>query len=145
RTPIDRHVVDLGLGPRSVEDRFVIAGDEARVLSKARDPQGKKMLFEESARPGAVGNFERPGGAAGLSERRAERLGFGRSFLPPDTRDAARAKRPERLQMIVGAPAGDVAPRERRILAAADLKRPFKPRIGNGANFGGKRPCPVWK
>src|SRR6516162_5360352 len=45
RTPIDRHVVDVSPGPRSVEDGFVIAGDEAGILAKTRDPQGKKMLF----------------------------------------------------------------------------------------------------
>src|SRR5689334_21887371 len=41
--------------------------------------------------------------------------------------------------MIVCSPAHDVAPGDRHILAPADLKRPFKPRIRDGANFWGLR------
>src|SRR6185437_7343448 len=39
RTTIDRHGVDIGLDPRSVEDGFVIAGDEALALPEPGDPQ----------------------------------------------------------------------------------------------------------
>src|SRR4029077_17909079 len=123
--------VDVGAGPRPLKNRFVVAGDEARILTEPRDLQGKKMLFEKTARSGAVGNFERPCGTAGFTQRRAQRFGFDGSFLLPDNRDATRAKRPERLQMIIRSPAGDVAPGDRRVLAAADLERPLKARIGN--------------
>ena len=48
RPAIDRHLVDLVLRPRAVDDRLVIAGDKALAFAKPRNAQGKKMLFEES-------------------------------------------------------------------------------------------------
>ncbi len=49
---------------------------------------------------------------------------------------AAGAKRLVREQMVILAPAGDIAPTERGILAAADLKRPGEAGIWQMTGFG---------
>src|SRR6185503_21304 len=55
RPAIDRHLVDLVLRPRAVDDGLIIAGDKALAFAKSRNAQGEKMLLEESLRFGAVG------------------------------------------------------------------------------------------
>src|SRR5271169_5165650 len=141
--PIDRHVVDVGLGPRPIDHRFVVAGDEAGILPKPRDSQRQEMLLEKGPCPGAIGDIESFGGTAGFTQRRAERLGVGGRLSLFGNWLAACAKGLVRLQMIVRTPAGDIAPRNRRILAAADLKRPLESRIGNGAGDRRMRACTV--
>src|SRR5207253_11202034 len=134
-TAIDRHVVDIGLGARSLEDRFVIAGDEAGILAEPRDLQRDEMLLEEGACLGAVGNLRSPRRAAGLAQRNPQRLCSGRQRVFRSDRPAACAKRPVSREMIVVAPAGDVGPGERDILAVADLERKGETRIGNRARI----------
>src|ERR1700737_440194 len=76
-TAIDRHGVDVGLGPGPVDDRLVVAGDEAVAFAKPRDAQGEKMLLEKSPRLGAIGDVGGSGGAAGIAQRNAQCLGIG--------------------------------------------------------------------
>src|SRR5258708_21927744 len=91
------------------------------------------MFLEKSLGPGAVGNVERSRLPAGSAQRRAQGSGIGgrRSFR--GYRLAACTKRLIGLQMIVLAPACDVGPRDRDILAAADLERPCETGIWNEA------------
>ena len=138
---IDRHIVDVGLGPRAIDHGLVIAGDETLALAEPRDAQGQKILLEERLRAGAVGQFEAFGDAAGFAQRRAQRLRLGRRRGLGGDRLAAGAKRLVGGEMIVVVPAGDIRPGQRRILAAADLQRPFEVRIWQGARGRLTRMC----
>ena len=84
------------------------------------------MLLEESFCLRAVGQFEAFGDLAGIAQRGAERLRIGRRRSLRRYRPAADAKRLVGGEMIVLAPAGDLGPGDRRILAAVDLKRQFE-------------------
>src|SRR6195256_3996404 len=81
RTAIDRHGVGIGLSPGPVDDRLVIAGDEAVASPEPRDAQGKKMFFEKSPSLGAIGKIGGFGRAAGIAQRNAQCLGIGGGVL----------------------------------------------------------------
>ncbi len=66
-TAINRHGVDVGLGPGPVDHGLVVAGDKTLAFAKPRDAQGEKMLLEECPRFGAVGNIKSSGRAAGIA------------------------------------------------------------------------------
>ena len=127
---IDRHGVDVGLGPGAVDDGLVVAGDKTLGFAEPRDSQGKEMLLEEGPGPGPVVDIESSGGPAGIAQRGTQRLRFGGRLALRRYRPAAGAKRLVGEQMIVLAPARDIGPRHRCILAAADFKRPGELRIG---------------
>ncbi len=132
RAAIDRHGVDVGLGPGAVDDGLVIAGNKALGFAEPRDAQGKEMLLEEDLGLSPVGKIESSGGPAGISQRGTQRLRFGGRLALRRYRLAACAERLVGEQMIVLAPAHNIGPRQRRILAAADFKRPGDTGIGQG-------------
>ena len=134
RAAIDRHVVDVGLGPGAVDDRLVVAGDESVIFPEPRDSQRQKTLFEEGSRLGAIGNIESFGRAAGIAQRNAQGLVVGGQVSLRGDRPAAHAKCLVGLQVVVLAPARDIGPCDRNILAAADLKRPGETRIWDMAS-----------
>ena len=88
RTAIDRNVVDLVRVPRSLDDRLVVAGDEAVVLAEPRDLQRREILLEEGARLGGIGDLGRPGLAAGIAQGCAERRESGGIAAAPAQRSA---------------------------------------------------------
>src|SRR5258708_14754145 len=90
------------------------------------------MLFEERLRLGAVGKFEPFGDPAGIAQRDAKRLRIGWSHGLGGDRFAAHAKRMVGGKMIIVFPARDIGPGQRRVLAAADLQRPFEVRVWQG-------------
>ena len=55
RPAIDRHIIDLVLGPRAVDDWLIVTGDKPLAFAKPRDTQGKKILLEKRLRFGTVG------------------------------------------------------------------------------------------
>src|SRR6185437_189164 len=57
-TAVDRNVIDIGLGSRSVDNRLIITRDETRILAKARDAQGHEVLFEKRPRLGFIRKIE---------------------------------------------------------------------------------------
>ena len=126
RPAIDRHLVDLVLRPRAVDDGLVIAGDKPLAFAKPRNAQGKKMLLEESFRLQAIRQFQASRDVAGIAQRSAERLRIGRRHSLRRYRPAAHSKRVVGGEMIVLVPARDLGPGDRRILAAGNLKREFK-------------------
>src|SRR5260370_34832775 len=76
-TTIDRHGVDLGLCPRAVDHRLVVAGDEAVIFAKPRDAQGQKMFLKESLGSGAIRDLESLGRPAGIARRNDQSLAIG--------------------------------------------------------------------
>ncbi len=140
-TPVDRDVEDLVRLPRSLDDGLVIAGDEAVALAEPRYFQRREILLEEGARLGAVGNLGRPRDATGIAQGRAERARIRRHRRRILRRDrlAAGAKGLEGGEMIVLAPAGNVGPGERKILAAVDRERQLELRIGKRALVDDRR------
>ena len=107
---IDRHVIDPGLGARSIEDGFVIAGDKAGILAEPRDLQRDEMVLEEGARLGGLGNLRSPRRAAGIAQRNPQALCGRRQCVFRGDRLAACAKCPVGREMIVIDPAGDIGP-----------------------------------
>ena len=108
---------------------LVIAGDKALAFAEPRDAQAAgnaprrtpcALAPSDSSRPLAMRQGSRsecpaPSDSAGGPLLRRDRL-------------AAGAKRLVSREMIVLAPAGDIGPGDRRILAAGDLQRQFKRR-----------------
>src|SRR5262245_32822610 len=84
------------------------------------------MLFEESFCLQAVRQFQASRDVAGLAQRGAERLRIGRRRSLRRYRPAAHSKCLVGGEMIVLAPARDLGPGDRRVLAARNLKREFK-------------------
>ena len=132
-TPVDRHIIDLVLGPRSLDDRLVIAGDEAGILAQTRNLQRHEIFFEEGARPGAVGNLGRARRAARFAQCHAERPRIRRRVVLRRDRLAACAKGLVGGELVVIVPAGNVGPGQREILAAGYFGRQIEFRIGQGA------------
>src|SRR6185437_10357790 len=116
-TPVDRHIIDLVLGQRSLDDRLVIAGDEAGILAEPRNLQRHEVLFEEGPRPSAIGNFGRARGAARLAQRGAQRPGIRRRVALRGDRLAACAKGLVGGELVVIVPAGNIGPGEGKVLA----------------------------
>jgi hypothetical protein len=90
------------------------------------------MFFEERPRLASIGNIESFGRAAGLAQRCAQCLGIDERILLLGDGSATDAKSLVGQEVIVLIPACDIGPRDRRILAAADLNRPLEARIGEG-------------
>src|SRR6266403_5740947 len=93
------------------------------------------MLLEEGSRLDAIGNVESLGRAARIAQRNAQGLVVGGQVSLRGDRPAAYAKRLVGLQVVVLAPARDIGPCDRNILAAADFKRPGEARIWNATSF----------
>lgn len=142
RPPVYRHGVDIGPNARAVDDGFIVAGDEAGLLADPRNLQRHEMPLEELPRARRVGRLLGARGEARLAQRGAERLVVGqRILLCGDDRPATGAESLKGGQRVVVRPARDLAPGERRVLAAGNFQRPLHravPRLMMMVRAGGR-------
>ena len=150
RPAIERHREFPRRETRAVDDRLVIAGEEARRIAELADAHRNEIRLEELARRGAFQRSRLDRAGADLFERRAHRPGvaagrrsrrgsmrlrmrlFGAERHRSHDRAAAREQGREGARMIVAGPAVELGPARRLERRIRDLQRP-------GAGIDGDR------
>jgi hypothetical protein len=129
-----RSGIDAGRDARAVDDRLVVAGEEAGGVAQLGDAHRTEIVLEELARPRFIERAGPHGAAAHRIEAGVHQSGLAGRMGGAGDRPAARRERRERGSMIVGAPAVDVAPCHRLDLRVADAQR-----AGNVGHRRGER------
>jgi hypothetical protein len=122
RTPIERPV-EFGIGnARAVDDRLVVAGEEAGRFAELGDPHRSKAVLEELAGLLGVGGLRGGGTTAGVPEAVIDRPGVVRT-LGGQERLAAGEEGRERRRVVVTRPAVEAGPADRLELAVGNVER----------------------